>query len=73
MRVALLEPFAGVAGDMFVGALVGAGAPFRAVEKGLKSLRLPCSVSCGRVTRGGLGGFRGTRGAEALDHTPSRR
>ena len=56
MRVALLEPFAGVAGDMFVGALVGAGAPFKAVQAGLKSLRLPCSVSCGQVERGGLGG-----------------
>lgn len=56
MRVALLEPFAGVAGDMFVGALVGAGAPFREVQRGLKSLRLPCSVSCGSVDRGGLRG-----------------
>ncbi|MFI5403598.1 MAG: nickel pincer cofactor biosynthesis protein LarC [Planctomycetota bacterium] len=56
MRVALLEPFAGVAGDMFVGALVGAGASFKAVQAGLKSLRLPCSVTCGNVERGGLGG-----------------
>jgi uncharacterized protein (TIGR00299 family) protein len=56
MRVALLDPFAGVAGDMFVGALVSAGAPFRAVREGLKSLRLPCSVTCGTVERGGLRG-----------------
>jgi uncharacterized protein (TIGR00299 family) protein len=56
MKVALLEPFAGVAGDMFVGAMVGAGAPFRAVQQGLKSLRLPVSVSCGTVERGGLRG-----------------
>jgi pyridinium-3,5-bisthiocarboxylic acid mononucleotide nickel chelatase len=56
MRVALLEPFAGVAGDMFVGALVSAGAPFKAVQQGLKSLRLPCSVTCGTVERGGLRG-----------------
>jgi hypothetical protein len=56
MRVALLEPFAGVAGDMFVGALVSAGAPFKAVQAGLKSLRLPVSVSCGTVERGGLRG-----------------
>lgn len=56
MKVALLEPFAGVAGDMFVGALVGAGAPFKRVQEGLKSLRLPVSVSCGTVERGGLRG-----------------
>lgn len=56
MRVALLEPFAGVAGDMFLGALVGAGAPFKRVQEGLRSLRLPVSVSCGTVERGGLRG-----------------
>ena len=56
MKVALIEPFAGIAGDMFVGALVGAGAPFRAVEDGIRSLRLPCSVTCGTVERGGLRG-----------------
>ena len=56
MRVALIEPFAGIAGDMFVGALVGAGAPFRRVQDGIKSLRLECSVTCGTVERGGLRG-----------------
>ncbi|HEX5139196.1 MAG TPA: nickel pincer cofactor biosynthesis protein LarC [Planctomycetota bacterium] len=56
MRVALLEPFAGVAGDMFVGALVGAGAPFARVRQGLRTLRLPVTVSCGTVERGGLRG-----------------
>jgi len=56
MRVALLEPFAGIAGDMFVGALVGAGAPFKRVKEGIQSFRLPCSVTCGSVERGGLRG-----------------
>jgi len=58
MRVALLEPFAGIAGDMFVGALVGAGAPFKRVKEGIQSFRLPCSVTCGSVERGGLRGRR---------------
>jgi uncharacterized protein (TIGR00299 family) protein len=56
MKIALIEPFAGIAGDMFVGALVGAGAPFGRVQHGIKSLRLPCSVTCGSVERGGLRG-----------------
>lgn len=40
MRIALVEPFAGIAGDMMVGALLHAGAPFAAVREALDALGL---------------------------------
>ncbi|MHC4973045.1 MAG: nickel pincer cofactor biosynthesis protein LarC [Planctomycetota bacterium] len=52
MRILLVEPFAGIAGDMFVGALVHAGAPFARVEAGLQALE--AGVSCEPVLRCGL-------------------
>jgi len=51
MRIALLDPFAGVAGDMFVGALLDAGAPFRSVRDGLAGI---AKVSQRRVDRAGI-------------------
>jgi len=55
MRIALLEPFAGVAGDMLVGALVHAGAPFAALRRGLASLPLKdFRVACREVDRCGV-------------------
>jgi len=55
MRVALLDPNAGVAGDMFVGALLDAGAPFKVVRDGLGALDLDgFTVSHRKVTRGGI-------------------
>ena len=52
MRILLIEPFAGIAGDMFVGALVHAGAPFARVETGLRPLE--AGVSCEPVLRCGV-------------------
>ena len=55
MRVALIEPFGGIAGDMLTGALIHAGAPFEAVREGLS--RLPLSgygVDCESVLRCGV-------------------
>ncbi|MHC4731385.1 MAG: nickel pincer cofactor biosynthesis protein LarC [Planctomycetota bacterium] len=52
MRILLIEPFAGIAGDMFVGALVHAGAPFADVETGLRELDV--AVSCEPVLRCGV-------------------
>jgi uncharacterized protein (TIGR00299 family) protein len=40
MRIAVVEPFAGIAGDMMVGALLHAGAPFAAVREALGALGL---------------------------------
>ncbi|MEM8883752.1 MAG: nickel pincer cofactor biosynthesis protein LarC [Planctomycetota bacterium] len=55
MRIGLLDPFAGVAGDMFVGALLDAGAPFDAVREGLAALELDeYEVSLASVQRCGI-------------------
>lgn len=55
MKIALLDPFAGIAGDMLVGALVDAGAPFAAIRRGLGALKMGrFSVSCGGVDRAGI-------------------
>jgi uncharacterized protein (TIGR00299 family) protein len=52
MRILLIEPFAGIAGDMFVGALVHAGAPFAEIEAGLETLG--AGLSCEPVLRCGV-------------------
>lgn len=52
MRILLVEPFAGIAGDMFVGALVHAGAPFERIAAGLETLG--AELSCEPVLRGGV-------------------
>ncbi len=55
MRIALIDPFAGISGDMTVGALLHAGAPFAAVKRGLEGLPLKgFSVASSSVTRCGL-------------------
>ncbi|MHC4952777.1 MAG: nickel pincer cofactor biosynthesis protein LarC [Planctomycetota bacterium] len=55
MRIALVDPFAGVAGDMFVGALLDAGASFPAVRDGLKALHVEgFTVSHRKVQRCGI-------------------
>jgi uncharacterized protein (TIGR00299 family) protein len=55
MRIALIEPFAGIAGDMLVGALVHAGAPFLELRAALDRLALPgVAVTRRDVLRGGV-------------------
>jgi len=55
MRIALLEPFAGVAGDMFVGACLHAGAPFKRLKEALQGLDMSgFTVSARNVIRGGI-------------------
>jgi len=55
MKIAVLDPFAGVAGDMFVGALIDAGASFRAVKAGVDALELDgCKLSQRKVMRCGI-------------------
>jgi len=54
-RIALIEPFGGVAGDMFVGALLHAGAPLKPIREGLARLGLEdYSVSQRKVMRCGV-------------------
>jgi len=55
MRIALLEPFAGVAGDMFVGACLDAGASFPGLKRTLEGLGLEgVRVTQRKVSRCGV-------------------
>jgi uncharacterized protein (TIGR00299 family) protein len=55
MRIALVDPFAGIAGDMFVGALLDAGASFARLQEGLAQLGLEgYEVSARQVMRAGV-------------------
>lgn len=55
MRLAWLDCSSGISGDMFVGALLSAGASFREIDKIISSLKLKdCSVSAKKVKRAGF-------------------
>ncbi|MBM4063084.1 MAG: LarC family nickel insertion protein, partial [Planctomycetes bacterium] len=59
MRIALFEAWSGVAGDMWVGALLDAGVPLAPLADAVRSLGLPgVAVRAERVLRGGLAGTR---------------
>ncbi len=49
-----LDPFSGIAGNMFLGALLDAGLPLRGLEAALAGLRLPHRLRVTRVRRGPL-------------------
>lgn len=57
MRIGILEGWSGVAGDMWVGALLDAGVPFEPLAAAVRSLGLPgVTVHAAKVLRGGLAG-----------------
>jgi hypothetical protein len=57
MRIAVLDAWSGVAGDMWVGALLDAGVPLALLRAAVASLKLPgVSIRAERVLRGGLSG-----------------
>jgi uncharacterized protein (TIGR00299 family) protein len=59
MRVAVFDAFSGVAGDMWVGALLDAGVPLAPLQAAVRSLQLPgVSVRAEKVLRAGLAGTR---------------
>ena len=66
MRIGLLDPFAGVAGDMFVGALLDAGAKFKVVRDGLADI---APVSHRKVDRSGIAARKFRVGAAVLTNT----
>ena len=58
MRIAYLECFSGISGDMFLGALVDAGVPFSLLENTAATLNVGARLEHRKVTRGGLTGTK---------------
>jgi uncharacterized protein (DUF111 family) len=54
MRIAYLDCFAGISGDMFLGALVDAGVPVDVLTGAVSSLGLDVSLRLEKVDRSGI-------------------
>ena len=54
MRIAYLECFSGISGDMFLGALVDAGVPVRVLEETVAALGVGARLEISRVVRSGI-------------------
>lgn len=54
MRIAYLDCFSGISGDMFLGALLDAGVPFAILEKTVADLNIGATLQIARVNRGGI-------------------
>jgi uncharacterized protein (TIGR00299 family) protein len=54
MRIAYLECFSGISGDMFLGALVDAGVPAALLEKTVAALDVGARLEVSRVDRSGI-------------------
>src|SRR5215469_7991642 len=54
MRIAYLDGFSGISGDMFLGALVDAGVPFELLQKTVATLDIGASLEMSRVDRNGI-------------------
>ena len=54
MRIAYLDCFSGISGDMFLGALLDAGVPFELFEKTVAELNVGAKLERSRVDRSGI-------------------
>ena len=54
MRIAYLDCFSGISGDMFLGALLDAGTPFELFQKTVAGLNIDAKLELSRVDRGGI-------------------
>jgi len=54
MRIAYLDCFSGISGDMFLGALLDAGVPAELLEKTVKALDVGARLEISRVERSGI-------------------
>jgi uncharacterized protein (TIGR00299 family) protein len=72
MRIAYLDCFAGISGDMFLGALIGSGVPASVLQDAAGALGLGASVGVSTVDRSGISSikvdvYEGDRLAEQPD------
>ncbi len=54
MRIAYLDCFSGISGDMFLGALLDAGVPFDLLQRTVAGLNLGATLELSRVERAGI-------------------
>src|SRR5215467_3225972 len=54
MRIAYLDCFSGISGDMFLGALLDAGVPFELFEHTVAGLNIGATLERSRVERAGI-------------------
>ena len=54
MRIAYLDCFSGISGDMFLGALVAAGVPASLLESAVTALKMGARLEISRVDRSGI-------------------
>src|ERR1043165_3611458 len=54
MRIAYLDCFSGMSGDMFLGALVDAGVPMRLLEETVAAMSIDARIEATRVVRSGI-------------------
>src|SRR5579871_4071421 len=64
MKVGYLECFAGIAGDMFLGAMVHAGVPLEVLEEATAALNLGASLRVTTVDRSGIAAAK----VDVLEH-----
>src|SRR5579863_3074907 len=58
MRIAYLECFSGMSGDMFLGALIDAGVPPRVLEETVAALGVGARLEFSRVVRSGISAIK---------------
>ena len=54
MRIAYLDCFAGISGDMFLGAMIDSGVPVEVFHEAVRALNLGASLSISKVDRSGI-------------------
>src|SRR6184192_424973 len=54
MRIAYLDCFSGISGDMFLGALIDAGVPAALFEEVVTALKIGARLEISRVNRSGI-------------------
>ena len=58
MRIAYLDCFSGISGDMFMGALVDAGVPGQLLERTVAALNIGARLEISHVSRSGVGAIK---------------